>query len=231
VILPIKDDNPTRTVPFVTISLVVLNSAIYLYQMFLPEELVGMIDVKYGVVPAEIIHALHQPLGASYPVLLTLITSQFLHGSILHVGGNMLYLWIFGNNIEDILGHFRFIFYYLICGVIAGAVFVLSSPNSAIPTIGASGAISGILGAYLIRFPRARVLVVFWFIFLIRLIYVPAALVLGFWIFIQVVSAMISKPGQGGIAWYAHVGGFVAGIALLKLFEYHRRRRWKHIDG
>ena len=229
-ILPIKDDNPTRTVPFVTVALVVVNFAIYFYQIFLPEEVVRMIDVTYGVVPAELVRALHQPIGTSYPVLLTLITSQFLHGSIIHVGGNMLYLWIFGNNIEDILGHVRYLFYYLICGIIAGGIFVLSSPNSTIPTIGASGAISGILGAYLIRFPRARVLVVFWLLIFIRLIYIPAYIVLGFWIFLQVVSAMLSRPGEGGIAWYAHVGGFVAGIALLKLFEFHRRRRWKHID-
>ena len=223
--IPLKDDNPTRTVPFVTVSLIVLNSAIFFYQMFLPAELDRLITLKYGVIPFEIIHWVDIRPETSIPVVLTLITSQFLHGGLFHLGGNMLYLWIFGNNIEDILGHVRFLIFYLICGIIAGLVHVVTLPGSTIPTIGASGAISGILGAYLIRFPRARVLVVFWFVFWIRLIYVPAVIVLGFWIFIQVFSAVGSHAEQSGVAWFAHIGGFAAGLILLKAFA--RRHRWR----
>jgi len=224
-LIPLKDDNPTRTVPFVTVALIILNSVIFLYQMVLPADLSQLITMRFGVIPYEIAHMVDLRPEISFPVPLTLITSQFLHGGLFHLGGNMLYLWIFGNNIEDIMGHVKFLIFYLICGVVAGTVQVVSSPDSTIPTIGASGAISGVLGAYLIRFPRARVLVVFWFLFFIRLIYVPALIVLGFWIFLQVVSALGAPAGQGGVAWYAHIGGFAAGMALLKLFE--RRQRWR----
>ena len=225
--IPIKDDNPTRTVPFVTVALIVINSAIFLYQMMLPAELDRLITLKYGVIPVEIIHWVDIRPEISIPVVLTLITSQFLHGSLFHLFGNMLYLWIFGNNIEDVLGHFRYLIFYITCGVIAGLVHVFTQPGSQIPTIGASGAISGVLGAYLIRFPKARVLVVFWFVFIIRLIYVPAIVVLGFWIFIQVFSGLGSLGIEGGgVAWFAHIGGFIAGLALLRLFE-RRRHQWR----
>jgi len=224
-LIPLKDDNPTRTVPVVTVALIILNSAIFLYQMVLPEDLSRLITVRYGVIPYEIAHMVDLRPEIAFPVPLTLITSQFLHGGLLHLAGNMLYLWIFGNNIEDIMGHVKFLIFYLMCGAVAGTVQVVSSPDSTIPTIGASGAISGVLGAYLIRFPRARVLVVFWFLFFIRLIYVPALIVLGFWIFLQVVNAVGAPAGQGGVAWYAHIGGFAAGMVLLKLFE--RRQRWR----
>lgn len=225
--IPIKDDNPTRTIPFVTVALIVINSAIFLYQMMLPAELDRLITLKYGVIPVEIIHWVDIRPEISIPVVLTLITSQFLHGSLFHLGGNMLYLWIFGNNIEDVLGHFRYLIFYIVCGIIAGLVHVFTQPSSLIPTIGASGAISGVLGAYLIRFPRAKVLVVFWFVFIIRLIYVPALVVLGFWIFIQIFSGLGSIGIEGGgVAWFAHIGGFVAGLALLRLFE-RRRHRWR----
>ena len=217
--IPIKDDNPARTVPFVTVSLIILNCVIYFYQMILPGE--------YGVVPYEITHFVDVRPEIPIPIFFTTITSQFLHGSILHLGGNMLYLWIFGNNIEDVMGHLRFLGFYLICGILAAIAHIILQPASTIPTIGASGAISGVLGAYLIRFPRAKVLVVFWFVFIIRLIYVPALFVLGFWIIIQIFSGLGSiGTTSGGIAWFAHIGGFFAGMLLLKIFE-HRRSRWK----
>jgi len=226
-VIPIKDDNPTRTVPFITITLIIINAIIFIYQLTLSENLSILFTKSYGVVPFEITHWLDLSPEIHFPVVLTLITSQFLHGGLFHLGGNMLYLWIFGNNIEDVLGHFRFIIFYLLCGIIAGLSHILTQPNSLIPTVGASGAISGVLGAYLIRFPRARVLVVFWFIFIIRLIYVPALIVLGLWIFIQIFSGLGSLGQQGGgVAWFAHVGGFIAGIVLLKLFE-PRRSKWK----
>ena len=225
--IPIKDDNPTRTVPFVTVFLIILNCIIYFYQMILPQELGQLLVLKYGVVPYEIIHLIDVRPEIPIPVFLTIITSQFLHGSIIHLGGNMLYLWIFGNNIEDIMGHFRFLLFYLICGALAATAHIITQPGSTVPTIGASGAISGVLGAYLLKFPRARVLVVFWFFFFIRLIKVPALIVLGFWIFVQIWSGVISMGSTGGgIAWFAHIGGFLAGLILVKLFE-RRKLRWK----
>jgi membrane associated rhomboid family serine protease len=222
-VIPLKDDNPTRTVPFVTVSLIILNSVIFFYQIWLPNELGQLITAKFAVIPFEIAHWVDLRPEISFPVGITLITSQFLHGSLLHLGGNMLYLWIFGNNIEDVMGHFRFLIFYLTCGIIAGGVHVLTAPNSYVPTIGASGAISGVLGAYLIRFPRARVLVIFF----MWLIYVPALVVLGFWILIQIFSALGSQgAAAGGIAWFAHIGGFLAGLILFRLFE-KRTQRWK----
>jgi membrane associated rhomboid family serine protease len=229
-VIPIKDDNPTRTVPFVTVTLIILNCVLYLYQMMLSPEMEWVLVRKYGVVPFEITHLIDLRPEISFPIVFTLLTSQFLHGSLFHVGGNMLYLWIFGNNIEDILGHFRFLIFYLICGIIAGLVHIITQTDSLVPTIGASGAISGVLGAYLIRFPRARVLVVFFFFFFIRLVYVPAIIVLGFWIFIQVFSGLGSLGGQGGgVAWFAHIGGFFAGMILLKAFV-RRRQHWRILE-
>ncbi len=225
--IPIKDDNPTRTVPFVTVSLIILNCVIYLYQMILPGELSHLLTLKFGVVPYEITHFVDVRPEIPIPTFFTVITSQFLHGSIFHLGGNMLYLWIFGNNIEDIMGHLRFLGFYLICGILAALAHIILQPTSTIPTIGASGAISGVLGAYLLRFPKAKVLVVLWLFFIIRLIYVPALVVLGFWIIIQIFSGFGSLGSSGGgVAWFAHIGGFFAGMILLKVFE-RRRSRWK----
>jgi membrane associated rhomboid family serine protease len=150
---------------------------------------------------------------------------MFMHGGLLHIGGNMLYFWIFGNNIEDRLGHLRFFFFYLFCGIFAAYAHALSSPHSEVPMIGASGAISGVLGAYLVLYPRARVLVLLPLLFFITTARVPALVVLGIWFAGQLLSSLMAAPGSGGgVAFAAHVGGFVGGILLIRAFLHERRR-------
>ncbi len=224
--LPLKDINPTRRRPVVTISLIVINILVFLYQMAQGQAGLHAIAASLGATPFEITHMtdlvgrmgyhiVHYP--GPKPIFLTLFTSMFLHGSILHLGGNMLYLWIFGNNIEDILGPVKFILFYFICGLAAHALHIASDPSSIIPTVGASGAIAGILGAYLIAYPRARILTLMFLFIFIRLTVLPAFVIIVFWFVIQLISGLTSLGGlaTGGIAWFAHIGGFLAGIALI----------------
>jgi membrane associated rhomboid family serine protease len=215
--IPIRDDNPTRTFPFITIILIVMNTLAFFYELSLQSQpRVEAFFADFALVPAEITQM--PSLGA----LRTVFTSMFLHGGWLHLIGNMWFLWIFGNNIEDSVGHFKFIFFYLLCGIAAAAAQILSVPDSSVPMIGASGAISGVLGAYLLLFPRARVLVLFpiWIFF--RFIYVPAWLMLIVWFAMQLLSGWATAGAAahgGGVAFWAHVGGFVAGLALIPLFK------------
>jgi len=214
--IPIRDENPSRLFPFVTIAIIAANVLVFLYQFTLPADAQVQFVYAYGAVPNTIIHGQN---------LSSIFTSMFLHGGILHVLGNMLYLWIFGDNIEGICGHFRFILFYLLVGVIAFASHFAFSPFSQVPMIGASGAISGILGAYAIRFPRARVHVLIPllpFIWLWRTFRVPAFLVLGFWFAMQLLNVFLG--GGGGVAWLAHIGGFIAGLLLIGRFE---KKRYK----
>jgi len=222
--IPFKDDNPVRIFPFITIAIIVLNSIVLLIQMISPYGQ-QQIAFSYGAIPVLLLtFKTYQPI---HP-LLTVFTSMFMHGGILHLGGNMLYLWIFGNNIEDRLGHFRFIIFYLLCGVIAAYSHALAEPLSQTPMIGASGAVAGILGAYLLLFPRARIHTLVFFGFFITVIRLPAILVIGFWIIIQFVNGILTKgfAGQGGVAWFAHVGGFITGFLLIKVFLYTRRNAY-----
>jgi len=230
--IPLKDDNPTSRVPYVTLTIIALNAVVFFYQLFSPEGLQYFV-FKLGAIPYEITHFktlslvvmdTHESLTRLSPPL-TLIVSMFMHGGIFHLVFNMLYLWIFGNNIEDFLGSGWFIIFYLLCGLAAGLAHIVFNPNSQVPMIGASGAIAGILGAYLILFPHARVLTLVFLIFFIRIIAIPAAFVLGVWIFIQVLNV-----GTGGsVAWFAHIGGFLAGIALIKLVTRKRKPQvWVH---
>lgn len=223
--IPFKDDNPTSLFPVVTIGIIVLNVMVYLWQVISP---VGeqQIAFFYGAIPHNILtFESSQPIG---PVA-TVFSSMFLHGGLFHLGGNMLYLWIFGNNIEDKLGHFRFLVFYLLAGVIAAYSHAISEPNSLIPMIGASGAVSGILGAYLLLFPHAHVHTLIFFGFFWQIIRVPALIVIGFWAIIQLVNGILTKGllGQGGVAWFAHIGGFLFGLITIKLWLPGRRlRRW-----
>ncbi len=214
--IPLKDDIPTRSFPLVTVLFILTNVSVFLYQFSLGDMGNAVFTMGLGVIPFEITHFADAVSPTPIPLYLTLITSMFLHGGLVHLGGNMLYLWIFGNNIEDILGHVRFFFFYLLCGVLATLTFIVSAPDSRIPLVGASGAIAGVLGAYMIRFPGARVLVLFWFLIFVRVIYVPALVVLGFWFLIQVLNASADAGAQGGVAWFAHIGGFIAGILLIR---------------
>src|SRR6266850_5791475 len=223
--LPIKDDIPTRSFPVVTVMLIAANVATFLYQSSLSPRRELEMALRFGLVPAVITSLPHLDPGTVAPSLLTFLTSMFLHGDILHLAGNMLFLWIFGNNVEDELGRFRFVFFYLCCGLIAALTQVAALPRSSIPMVGASGAIAGVLGAYFILFPTARILtlVPFFFVYLVRL---PAFVVLGMWFLFQVIySAMSATRPGGGVAWFAHIGGFVAGMILLTVFRRDRVAR------
>ena len=233
--IPLKDDVPARTTPFVTVILIVLNVVVFLYQasLGLNEEsrAAEAFVFEFGVIPCRLSGACAAPLDFPSPVA-TVFTSMFMHGGVLHIGGNMLYLWIFGNNVEDTLGHGRFLLFYLLAGVAAALGQTAVNPDSAIPMVGASGAVSGVLGAYLLLFPYASILTLFMFGFFIRFIRVPAVIVLGFWIVLQLISGYITysatvmgRPEAGGVAWFAHIGGFLAGLVLLFLLRPRRRAR------
>jgi membrane associated rhomboid family serine protease len=172
---------------------------------------------QWGAIPYQIIHGEVIHVLPSIPLPLTLFSSMFLHGGFLHLIGNMLYLWIFGNNIEDALGHFRFFLFYLVCGLGAGTTQILSDPNSTVPMIGASGAIGGILGAYLLLFPSARIVTLIFIFIFIKIVRIPALIVLGFWFFIQLLS--VGGGVISNVAFFAHIGGFLAGLVLVKLFQ------------
>lgn len=229
--IPIKDDNPTHTFPIMTVLLLLGNIAVYVYQWTLGSEAQAFV-YRLGTIPWEITHFQELPklplnFESNLPNVLTLFTCMFVHGGFFHLIGNMLYLWIFGDNIEALVGHIRFFFFYLCCGLIATLSHVIVTPNSTVPLVGASGAISGVLGAYLLKFPRARVHVVIFFFFFIRVIRVSALFVLGLWFIIQVFNGFgsLGLDARGGVAWFAHVGGFVAGMILIFLFEKKGRVR------
>ncbi len=215
--IPLRDDNPTVSTPFVTISLIVLNIVIFFYEISLGPQFESFLNT-YGAKPMYILNMAAAPSGYPSPYL-TIFSSMFLHGGFFHVAGNMLYLWIFGNNIEDSMGHSRFIVFYLISGVVAVYIFAFVNPGSTIPMVGASGAVSGVLGAYLVLFPRAKVLTLVPFGFYMQVIKVPAVFVLGFWIVLQILNGMVSRGSGGGVAWFAHIGGFLAGVVLVGLFK------------
>ena len=197
---------------------IVVNALVFLHQFLLGPQSEELFVASYALVPQRLFSHGASVRGAA-PVGLTLFTSMFMHGGFLHVAGNMLYLWIFGNNVEDAMGRIRFIVFYLICGLVAAYSHALFNQASLIPMIGASGAVSGVLGAYLLLYPRARVVTLIPLGFMVRLIEVPAMIVLGFWIVFQVLNALLFSGEGGGVAWYAHVGGFVAGMALIGLFK------------
>jgi membrane associated rhomboid family serine protease len=230
--IPLKDENPTRRFPYVTVLFIGLNILIFLYQLFSPQGLHYYV-YKMGAIPYEVTHfqSIHYFPWISpdyFPRLsppLTLLTSMFLHGGIFHLLFNMLYLWIFGNNVEDFLGPARFILFYLLSGLGASFTHVIFNFNSQLPMIGASGAIAGILGAYLLLYPRARVLTLIFLFFFIRIVPIPAAVVLGLWFLLQVLNIGVG----GGVAWFAHIGGFLVGIVLVKIFTQKRKPKvWIH---
>lgn len=221
--IPIKDDNPTRNWPLLTLAFIGANVGVFFFQISLGPANQALIHT-YGAVPADLLGGRLNPMP-SLPAVGTLVSSMFLHGGVIHLGFNMLYLWIFGNNVEDAMGHGRFLVFYLICGVIAAYSHAVTDPGSVVPMIGASGAISGVLGAYIVLFPRARVLTVIPLGFFIHWAWIPAVLVLGIWIAIQVVSGLFSLGAPGGVAWFAHIGGFLAGLLLARVFSSTGRRR------
>lgn len=208
-LIPIRDTQPSDTKPFVTILLIVVNVVLFLYEVSIDPYSLNHLIATYGIVPDRLHYS-------------TLVTSMFLHGGWTHVGGNMLFLWIYGDNVEDILGHFKYLVFYLLCGLLAGLVHVYLNVDSRVPTIGASGAIAGVMGAYLIKFRHAKVEVLVFYIFF-TFVEIPAAFLLIYWFLMQLFSGVgsiaYSQVSEGGVAVWAHVGGFLAGMALIKLFK------------
>ena len=229
-LIPIHDDNPTRTFPYVTVGIIALNVLVFLTEPHFGRG--GSLQVaeyfyRWGLVPWEITHGRQLDLTGCLQacftdknVYLALLTSMFVHAGPLHLAGNMLFLWVFGN-IEDILGRGRYLIFYLLCGAIAGLIHVTLNASSVYPTVGASGAIAGVLGAYLVLFPRARVLTIAFFV----VVPLPAVFVLGLWFVLQLFTGASQQIGGGGVAWGAHVGGFVAGAILVLAFGGRARAR------
>ena len=229
---PYRDDNPTLATPVVTLAIIAVNVVVWLaVQGGGVEPGLGRSVCELGLIPGELLGRVPQgtlvPLGPNLacevgaPAPHKVLTSMFLHGSWFHLLGNMWFLWVFGNNVEDAMGHGRFVAFYLLCGVVAAGAQVVADPRSVIPMVGASGAISGIMGAYLILYPKVRVHVLIFLGFFITTVAVPAYLMLVFWAFLQLVGSvpqLAGGGGGGGVAFVAHLGGFVAGVALIKLF-------------
>jgi len=216
--IPLFDSNPTKNPAVVTVAIILLNTAVFFVMSASPD--FNKIIFEYGAIPVELIHSVDIFPFIPLPVYVTALSSMFMHAGLFHLIGNMLFLWIFGDNVEDIFGHGRFVIFYLICGVGALVAHILQYGPSTIPLVGASGAISGLLGAYLLAFPRARVYTLFWFVIFIRIIPLPAWVVIGFWFFMQV----LNMNAGGQVAWGAHVGGFFTGVALYPAFRF---LRWK----
>jgi membrane associated rhomboid family serine protease len=208
--LPLRDVIPSRTTPYVTVTIIILNALAWFYEVSMPREQLSVFLQLFGVVPA----------AFSAP---TLLTSMFLHGSWSHVIGNMWYLWIFGDNVEDRLGHGRFVVFYLLCGAVAAFGQILIDPQSTLPTIGASGAIAGVMGAYFVLYPQSRVLTLVTLIIFWEIIELPAIMLLGFWFLMQLFSAgaiaVTASTGGGGVAFMAHVAGFVMGMVAVFAFR------------
>lgn len=234
--IPLRDENPTRITPYLTWLLIAANVIVYVMQAT-----GGMVETRIGLqgsmagwtmVPVEVTQGIDIRINGPtlQPHWLTIFTSMFMHGGLMHLGGNMLFLLIFGNNIEDALGHVKYVAFYLICGVVAAAAQILYRPDSIIPTLGASGAIAGVLGGYLILFPHARVDTLVFLGFFLTRVRVPAFLLLSFWLISQFFSQWLGSVAvegreTGGVAYWAHIGGFIAGMVLIKLFGPHPTHR------
>lgn len=216
--IPIKDDIPSRTYPFVTVALIAVNVAVFMYQLTLGLGGIEQFIYKTAAIPVEITTRYDIGPRAVVPLPFTLLTAMFVHGGLLHIGGNMLFLWIFGDNVEDRFGHLMFLLFYLAAGVAASMVHIMLEPHSAVPMVGASGAIAGVLGAYFLIFPKAQVNTLVILPLYISMVRLPALIFLGFWFFFQVLNTGVQSSG-GGVAWFAHIGGFVAGVAAALVYK------------
>lgn len=209
--LPLYDENPTRNFPLVTVWLIGINIVVFMLELGDPRGAEAVFDT-FGLIPYELFRS---PVTA-YP---TVFSAMFMHAGLMHLAGNMLYLWIFGNNIEDVLGKFKFLLFYLITGVIAAASHIATDLDSTIPMVGASGAVSGVLGAYLVLFPHARVRTLIFLGFFISVVRLPAIVLLGIWILMQLANNMMTPAGEAEVAFMAHIGGFAAGMILIFPFK------------
>ncbi|MBS1817408.1 MAG: rhomboid family intramembrane serine protease [Acidobacteria bacterium] len=218
--IPLRDVIPSRTTPYITVTIILINAVAWMYEVSMPRQQLAVFLDIFGVVPADFVPT-------------TLLTSMFLHGSWSHVIGNMWYLWIFGDNVEDRMGHGRFIVFYLLCGCVAAFGQILLDPESTVPMIGASGAIAGVMGAYFVLYPQSRVLTLVPFIIFVDIIELPAIFLLGFWFLMQLFSAgaiavTASTGGSGGVAFMAHVAGFVMGLIGVFVFRKKRQEPWMY---
>jgi membrane associated rhomboid family serine protease len=216
--IPLRDVIPSRTTPYITVAIIIVNALAWFFELALPRDVLPAFLQVYGVVPADF-----------SPV--TLITSMFLHGSWSHVLGNMWYLWIFGDNVEDRMGHTRFLIFYLLCGIVAAFGQIAMNPQSTLPTIGASGAIAGVMGGYFVLYPHSRVLTLIPLIIIFEVIELPAIMLLGFWFLMQLFSAgtvaiTATTHGSGGVAFMAHVAGFVSGVIGVFAFRKREQPSW-----
>jgi membrane associated rhomboid family serine protease len=216
--IPISDDNPARLTPVVTWGIILACVLAYVWELSLGDEMDAAVLVV-GFTPASFFTNYAPADVGKVPAALTIFTSMFLHGSVLHIAGNMLYLWIFGNNVEDAMGHARYLLFYLVSGVAAVMTLAFVDPSSHVPLVGASGAISGVLAAYVLLFPRARVTVVVPLGFIFLPFRISAIWVVGFWFILQLLMAAATKADQPGVAWWAHVGGFAIGAILTPFFK------------
>lgn len=218
---PLKDENPAYSFPIVTIAIIIANIFLFYVELTAPnmEEFI----IQHGLIPKNFIHdlLLFRPENSIFD----LFYSMFLHGGFFHIISNMWFFWIFGNNVEDAMGHFRFLVFYLLCGIGAGLSQILMNINSTVPMVGASGAISGVIGAYFLLYPGARILTLVLVFYFIRLVYIPAGIFILFWFIIQVISSLTMSQEGGGIAWYAHIGGFITGVLLCGIFVKRKIRR------
>jgi membrane associated rhomboid family serine protease len=225
--IPFKDNIPSRRFPFMTMMIIIANIAALIYEMSLPWEGLDNLIGSYGVVPSKLQQVGHDPLGVLGKMAGSLVSSTLLHAGFVHLLGNMWYLWIFGNSIENRMGPVRFLLFYLSCGMTAGLTHIVFNLNSPIPTIGASGAVAGVLGAYLVSYPFARVLTLIPFFIIWPIVELPAILILGFWFVVQLFNGTAAVTStsdiMGGIAWWAHIGGFISGILLLRVFASRHR--------
>ena len=242
---PYRDENQTQHTSIVTVAIIALNVLAWIFLQGAGSTFALAKSVcEFGLIPGELLLSVQPgtqfPMGENLVCIIdpgrqvsNLITSMFLHGSWLHLLGNMWFLWIFGNNIEDSMGHLRFVVFYLVCGLAAAFGQIAANPSSVIPMVGASGAISGVMGGYLILFPRIRVYAVIFLGFFFTSVGMPAWVMLGYWFFIQLVSGLVSIGAESGVAFWAHAGGFIAGVVLIKLFirpdylEAHRQHHWR----
>ncbi|MBS1824281.1 MAG: rhomboid family intramembrane serine protease [Acidobacteria bacterium] len=218
--IPLRDTQPSYSTPVVTIGLIAVNVLVFLYEIALDDFSRNELIMSFGVVPARL-------------YLDTLITSMFLHGGWMHLIGNMWFLWIYGDNVEDILGSWRYLMFYLLCGIAAALVHVFFNAGSRIPTVGASGAIAGVMGAYMAKFPHSRVLTLIPIIVFFTTVEIPATIILAYWLLLQIFSGVgevaQSHVSKGGVAWWAHIGGFAAGYLLIHILK-TRDRYWRRGD-
>ncbi|MBM3737763.1 MAG: rhomboid family intramembrane serine protease [Acidobacteria bacterium] len=208
--IPLRDSQPSRTIPAVTVMIIAINVAVFLFELSLPDVYRNFFVERYGIVPEHV-----DPKA--------IITSMFLHAGWLHLIGNMWFLWIFGDNIEDILGAWKYVLFYLLCGAAAAFMHIVTNADSRVPTVGASGAIAGVMGAYMVKFPESRIRTLIFIVIFIQVIEIRALWLLIYWLGLQVFSGVADvarqDPNQGGVAWFAHVGGFLAGMGLILLLR------------